>query len=328
MSKKDSTAVVDRDIPEVEEGAEAMDLARQTWNMNKIDPHAALVAFEAAAELLRKLTPASIKATRPQDWVKMGEKVYLQATGVERVAPLWGLYFGEPRITREEYQGGDFSYIVNGKIGSRFTGIEIVVEGARSSSDPFFDAFDQDKPREFYQMEPADKEAWKRAHRVAPDPMDVRKAAVTNWMTRGASMLCGLRGLTPKDLDDNGIRGVAVVEYGKGQKGGSTAPADLKAEQTRLHNDIHRRTGGDVGAARDLLKEVTKFDAYTKKDGTKVKAHEGYTSTDQIKNPVSIRIAFEKLAKHPIFGDKAKGAMPPPEEPGTNDGPEPEQEGA
>lgn len=306
--KNDSTATVDREVPDVDEGA---DLATRPWAMTKIDPHAALVAFEAAAELLRKLTPASIKATRPQDWVKMGEKVYLQATGVERIAPLWGLYFGTPTINREDYEGGEFAYIVTGTIGSRFTGIEITVEGARSSSDPFFDSFDEEKTKEnFWDRTSEERETWKRRHRVAPDPMDVRKAAVTNWMTRGASMLTGLRGLMPRDLEDNGIKGVASVEYGKGQKGGATATGDLTARRTALWNDILKRTSGKVDEAHQVLKDITKYDSYVNKTtGKQVPAGPGASNTDSLSER-ALQIAEKKLREHPVFGDSPEGREP------------------
>lgn len=279
-------ATVDREVPDVTDLAPAA-----PWRMQAIDPEAALIAFEKAAELLRKLVPHSIKQTRPQDWVKMGDKVYLQATGIERVAPLWGLWFSEPKVTREEYDAGAFGYIVSGKIGSRFTGVEFVVEGGRSSADPFFDAFDEPKPQGFSDLSADQKDDWRRKHRLPVDPIDVRKAAVTNWMTRGASMLTGLRGLKPADLEANGITGVAEVNYGSGKKGGDTSPADLKAARTKLGNDFLAAVGGEVDAAKKLLKECTAGKDFA-----------GFDSVEGIKHQWQIDNARKKLDAHPVFG--------------------------
>ena len=109
---------VDDDVIDVTEA-----LAPTGWAMKDIDPVRELAKFEAAAELQRKLIPASIKCTKPQDWVEMGGKVYLQGTGVERIAGLWGLVFDAPKIEKMDLGGGDFAYVVSGMAGSRRTGV-------------------------------------------------------------------------------------------------------------------------------------------------------------------------------------------------------------
>jgi len=290
MAKTDA---VDREVPDVID-----DLAPiGPWAMTKVDPAAELQAFEAAAALLAKLVPASIRATRPQDWVKMGDKVYLQATGVERLAPLWGLVFGEPEVIREDYPPGtDFAYVVRGPVGSRRTGVFYrVIEGGRSSLDPFFDSYDEDKPHNFRQLSHDEQAAWKAKHRVAPDPLDVRKAAVTNWMTRAASMLCGMRNLTPADLEANGIKGVSEVQYRGGAKGGDASPDAIKAERVKFSNEILAATGGDKEAARKTLKEVTAGKDFA-----------GFDTVEGIKHQWQIDNGRKKLAEHPIFGKKAQ----------------------
>ena len=120
-------ANVDRDVPDV-----MQDMAEGPWAMAQVDPERELAKFEAAAELQRKLIPASIRLTKAQDWIAMGGKVYLQGTGVERLAPLWGLVFGEPNVTREDYDDGTYAYVVRGAAGSRRTGVFYKsIEGGR-----------------------------------------------------------------------------------------------------------------------------------------------------------------------------------------------------
>lgn len=292
-------ATVDRDVPDV-----ITDLQQGPWAMTQIDPKVELAKFEAAAELQRKLIPASIRATRPQDWISMGGKVYLQATGVERIASLWGLVFGEPEVTRENNDDGTFAYVVVGPAGSRLTGVFYKgIVGGRSSADPFFDSFDEEKPSGFRDLSLEQKESWKREHRIAPDPLDVRKAAVTNWQVRAASMLAGLRGLTPQDLSEAGIRGVTEVQYGSGARGGETVPADLKAEQVKLGNEVLKAASGDKEAARQLMVEITSDEA---------KGFKGFDSALKLTKTWQFEKARKKLAAHPVFGrgtsDREPGA--------------------
>jgi hypothetical protein len=302
MKQKESVATIDRDVPDVID-----DLARAgSWAMANIDPVRELTAFEAAVELQKKLITASIRATKPQDWVEMGGHAYLQATGIERVAPLWGLFFGEPEVTRQEEADGEYHFIVRGPAGSRRTGVFYQgIEGGRSSSDQFFDEFTEPKPNDFASLPGGDQRAWRRAHRIPPSELDVRKAAITNWQTRAASMLAGLRGLTMEDLKAAGIsEGVRRVEYGAGGKGGDARPADLKAAATALGNDVLAAVGGVQADSKKLLKEITAGKGFA-----------GFDSVTGIKHQWQIDNARAKLDAHPIFGKKQ------PREPGD------EQEG-
>ncbi len=314
MGKKDSIATVERGVPDVLEELPAGGGA--PWNMGAVDPVAELAKFEAAAELQSKLLPASIKRTLPEDWLDQGGKAYLQATGIERLAPLWGIVFGKYTVEREEHTDGSYAYIVRGWVYSRRTGVFYSgIVGGRSSADPFFDDFDEDKPPDWSRLTPGERATWKRAHRIPPDPLEVHKAAVTNWSTRGASMLMGMRGLTVAYLEGLGMRGIRRVEYGTGAKGGSTTPADLKARRTALWNEILRRTRGELAVAKELLREVTKYDAYTaKKTGKKVAAFAGASSTDSL-SEYALQVAETKVAEHKIFGDAAEASEPagPPE---------------
>ena len=284
---------VDDDVIDVTEA-----LAPTGWAMKDIDPVRELAKFEAAAELQRKLIPASIKCTKPQDWVEMGGKVYLQGTGVERIAGLWGLVFDAPKIEKMDLGGGDFAYVVSGMAGSRRTGVFYKsIEGGRASDDPFFDRFDEDKPQDFKSLPADQRREWHRAHRIRPDELDVRKAAVTNWQTRAASMLTGMRGLTKADLEQAGLTGVKSVQFASGAKGGAAAPEEIAQARTELWNDIMKRTGGDIEAARNLLKEITSF------KGDDGKVFPGYANHEGIKSGGMIGSARKKLAVHPTFGD-------------------------
>lgn len=300
MSAKD-VAVVDREVPDIIQLPEELG----GWKMQAVDPVAELAKFEAAAQLQKVLLPASIKATRPEDWIDEGGKAYLQSTGVERLAPMWGLVFGKYTVEKEVHDDGEYSYIVRGPIMSRRTGViygEVI--GGRSSSDPFFDEFDERRPEGWNDLTPDQKREWRRAHRIPPDPLEVRKAAVTNWTTRGASMLMGMRGLTVAFVQEQGQFGeVARVSFGSGGKGGETAPADIKAARTALANAILTAVGGDVAAAKKLSKEITAGKNFA-----------GFDTVERLNQVWQIENAQKKLDSHPFYGKAAKPAMREPGE--------------
>lgn len=290
--------------------ADPVDVETETigqFAIARLDPRTALAEFEAAADMHPKLVKASIRMTKPQDWIAMGGKVYLQGTGVERMATPWGLVFGEPKVVREDYPDGEFAYIVTGPVGSRRTGVYYqAVQGGRSSRDPFFDAFAAEKPDNFRQLPREEQEDWKKKNRIPPDPMEVRKAAFTNWQTRGASMVTGMRGLTPEDLEREGLTGVKKVEFRSGARGGDATSGDLKAEATALWNDILKRTGGAIADAKQVLRDIT---SYPEKPG-QYKAFAGIDTPDAFRDLQKVRMAMNKLKNHPAFGDKAGDREP------------------
>ncbi len=302
MSTKD-LAAVEREVPDIIQLPDELG----GWKMQAVDPVAELAKFEAAAQLQKVLLPASVKATRPEDWIDQGGKAYLQATGVERLAPMWGLVFGKYTVEKEVHEDGEYSYVVRGPIMSRRTGViygEIV--GGRSSSDPFFDEFDEKRPEGWNDLSVGEKESWKRAHRIPPDPLDVRKAAVTNWTTRGASMLMGMRGLTTTFVQATGeFAEVAKVAFGSGGKGGDTAPADIKAARTQLANDVMAAVGGDVANAKQLSKDITAGKNFA-----------GFDSVERLNQAWQVENARKKLDAHPVFGKSAKKAQREPGEEG------------
>jgi len=261
-------------------------------------PGQSLAEFEEMAQLMKRLVPVSIGLTKPQDWIEQGDKVYLQGTGVDRISGPWGLRFGKYTVTREDYPDGEFAYVVEGPVGSHRTGVVFEnVVGGRSSRDPFFDRFDADRPGNWGDMKKEEKAAWKKEHRIPVDELNLRKAAVTNWETRGASKIAGLRGLTRADIEAQGVKGVKRIEYASGGKGGSTAPADLKAEQVKLANEVLKRVGGDASMAKEVMIEIT---------ANPSKGFKGFDTASKLTHDWQISAAFKALKNHSTFGDNAR----------------------
>jgi hypothetical protein len=175
----------------------------------ELDP---IALFEQQANLLTKLRPQAIALTTPQDWIQMGDKVYLQATGCERFAALYGLVFEKPQITRENEPDGTYTFEVTIEVFSRVTKQYFTCVGGRHSGEKFFQRTDDE------------------GNAVPPNPVDVRKAAVTNAMNRAVSMIAGLRNLTAADLAASGKKAGTNFKFKTGKEGGGAAAVNDDGE--------------------------------------------------------------------------------------------------
>lgn len=291
-SDRAAMTAVDQEAPDV--FSEQVPEAANPWAMAEVDPERELAKFEAASALLAKLVPASIKATRPQDWVQMGKKAYLQGTGIDRVAPLWGLVFGEPRVTRYDHDDGHFEFVVVGGAGSRRTGMAYKsITGGRSSRDSFF----WPKTDGESKITKGDYKGQIFDPKKHIDSLDVRKAAVENWKTRSAAMLTGLRGLTEEDLKSAGIDTTKItrVEYSRGGQGGATVSSDVKAEQVKLGNAVLAKAGGDIEVAKKMMLHITKGD----KPGKDGKVFPGFDTASRLTLNWQFSAAWTKLTAIP-----------------------------
>lgn len=194
--------------------------------------------FDKLVQRSDQLAKRCIVVTKPQDWLVMGEKLYLQATGTERLQMYLQLVMESPGVEREDYPDGTFAYVVRGRMASRLFGIIVAVDGGRWSGDEFFDQFTERRPDRYFKAvgdEPAftqgEKLKWRMEHRLPVDPIEVRKAAHTNWKNRGVSMIAGLRGLTIKDLAAAGFdtSSIQAISYDSGGKGGKATGGTARA---------------------------------------------------------------------------------------------------
>jgi len=227
MRDEEQTVDVEEQVPDVDVAAIGGPLSKL-----KALPDAA-EHFKRMEALLPALRAASIKLTRPQDWVVMGDSCYFQGIGSERITGLWALALGEPRVEREDYADGTFSYIIVGPCASRRTGVIYAgIEGGRWSGEQFFERYSEPRPRRdaWDKMSPEERQAWLVTHRLPPSPLAVRKAAVTNWQGRCITMLTGLRGLTVADLAEYGLRPAKAVQFQGGAHGGKVSVTDAQGD--------------------------------------------------------------------------------------------------
>lgn len=171
---------------------------------------------ERRVEAINKIKQYSLRLTQPGDWIDQNGRPYLQVSGAEKIARLFGISWRIDEPIREELEGGHFIYTYKGYFS--LAGAEIEAIGSRSSKDPFF--------KRYIYVNGQRKE-------LPPteiDPGDVKKAAYTNCIGNGITRLLGLRNISYDDLEKvAGIKREQIthIRYGdKTKQDDSTTPAE------------------------------------------------------------------------------------------------------
>lgn len=165
-------------------------------------------AAEKRIDAVNRIKGLALRVTNHQDWTDQGGKPYLQVSGSEKVARLFGISWRLDEPAREEHDDGHYSYSIKGYFNMGAAEIEIV--GTRSSKDPFFSRNGKIPVSEI-------------------DRNDVKKGAITNCIGNGITRLLGIRNLTWDEVRSGGVNQskVSKVEYKTEKK---ERPADVPAE--------------------------------------------------------------------------------------------------
>lgn len=276
------------------------------------------------AELLTTLRKAAIALTSPTDWILFkdpqgAEVAMLAASGATKLDALLGLSLhpvGWPHVqefTVEKISGesGVFSMRMKGVARSHTTGVEHEIIAERRSDEDFTGR----------QVDAAGKLAFRTGEALESD---LRASVYQLLHTKAVRMVGGLVRVARQELEDCWKGSGKKTEqcrfghgYGSSQERGAQRVAEegVGEKAKALWDDILRRTGGDESAAHQVLKEITSYEAYKKRDGTQVKGYAGADSWQRITKENGLRIAREKLAKHAVFGDHAQQER----EPGSDD---------
>lgn len=207
---------------------------------------------EKRVDVLKKILGVAIKRTNPHDWTCIGDKPYLGGSGVEKIAPLFGVKMENvknERLERTDDKGVYYIYQLTARFWWQGGSIEAL--GACSSRDKFF-GWD------------SNTKTYKELHDV--DEPNVMKAAYTNLMVNGITRVLGIRNLEWSDLEQFGITKdkVTKVEF---NKGASTDPSQAglisDAQATRLMTIAKKAGWGDAELHEWLLKEY-KLDSIKK----------------------------------------------------------------
>lgn len=233
-----------------------------------------LEAAQKRVTLMSRLKELAIGTTSENDWVLMGsggkQVPYLQATGAEKVARLFGVVLRDVKSKR--YPDGEhYVWEFTGEFGFARSDDSIEVVGSRGSRDPFFSEFTEWVPGEGGKKIPQ-----KRQRDVAEiNERDVKQSAYSNMYVNGVTRLLGLRGLTVEmlkraKLDPSRMPGVTYREKSDPMTAKTTAPeaeGDAHADAVELSGLIRSIVGDDLTACSDFLEEVTRFQG---KDGKSV----------------------------------------------------------
>ena len=213
---------------------------------------------EQRLEAFKKLKYFALKITDPQDWVDFEGNPYLQASGAEKVARLFGISWkldDYPQV--EKKPNGHYRVITKGTFWWQGSTIEVI--GIRESDDPFFAT----RYREGQKIE------------LPPDEVDlanVIRASESNCIEHGVMRMLGLRNLSWEELEKYGIkRPQKSVSFKKSEPPQPQPQSEpepktipLSEVQIKYIEDMTKKKGTDIVALEThigkSLKEWTQQD--------------------------------------------------------------------
>jgi hypothetical protein len=213
-----------------------------TTGLIDLDLKRASAAVESRIAFYKGCRDMSLRLTLPADWIDFAGKPYLQASGVERLKALWGIYIRNLRIepaldeVRRRLRAGEHvSVQVLALAGSRVTGEESEFVGGRSSDDAFF----SEQPGGLQSL----------------DPADLVKAALSNLEVNAITRLLGLRGLTWADLGRQEIAKGEGAQVSYRQPGPPKRDRETASLARTIRDGLEAVHGGDALQALALLSE-------------------------------------------------------------------------
>jgi hypothetical protein len=259
----------------------------------------ALAITERMAQVVSGLRVAAIKMTDPVDWVlskdKQGNELsMLTASGAQKVASLYGILL-EPldgETTLEPSRGqlnGKLAFTLKCRAQSRLLGRWIEVEATRREDEEFTGRETDEK---------GDLK-FRGGHTFEPD---LKKSVRTLAITTAVRELVGLKNVSKQELDSSWLGTTKTTErcrfghgYGTSQdrSASGVAEGDVKVKAKELGDEILRRAGGDTDLAKSILKDIT-----INKDGKYARE-----SVAQFTKVEQVEWAWDRLRKHPVFGD-------------------------
>jgi len=192
---------------------------------------------EKRIDAVNKIKKLAFRVTNSHDWVDQNGKPYLQASGGEKVARLFGISWTISEPIMENEEGGHFVYTYKGTFS--LSGATIEAVGTRSSKDGFFKKYDYSKK---------DEKGVSVKTELPPseiDKGDVKKAAYTNLIGNGITRLLGIRNLTWEELAEAGImkEQAGKVDYKKAGKKQEEIKSEDALTVNFIPSDVRKQTG-------------------------------------------------------------------------------------
>ncbi|MDD5040785.1 MAG: hypothetical protein PHY34_06640 [Patescibacteria group bacterium] len=191
---------------------------------------------EKRIDAMNKIKRVAIRLTNRHDWVDQEGKPYLQVSGAEKIARMFGISWRISEPTKDIAPDGHYTYTYKGYFSLAGATIEAI--GTRSSKDKFFRKYDYSTGGKV-ELPPS-----------AIDEGDVKKAAYTNCIGNGITRLLGLRNLTYEDLQEYAEISrdmIAHVEYKKAGKQKDGIKPENAQTITAGISDVRKRSGEKSG---------------------------------------------------------------------------------
>ena len=213
---------------------------------------------------LNKIKRAALLATNARDWTDQNGNPYLQVSGAEKVARVFGIAWKIDEPIMEIEESGHFSYTYKGYFTVAGATIEAI--GTRSSKDPFFKRY-AGRGDDRHELPPSEL-----------DKGDLKKAAYTNLLGNGITRLLGLRNLTWEDIKEYaGItKGqVGRVDYkknGKAQSGiASESAQTVTVDVSDVRMAAFKKKDGSQGEKYIIKNGNATYDTFSKSFATVAK---------------------------------------------------------
>ena len=213
---------------------------------------------------LNKIKRAALLATNARDWTDQNGNPYLQVSGAEKVARVFGIAWKIDEPIMEIEESGHFSYTYKGYFTVAGATIEAI--GTRSSKDPFFKRY-AGRGDDRHELPPSEL-----------DKGDLKKAAYTNLLGNGITRLLGLRNLTWEDIKEYaGITKdqVGRVDYkknGKAQSGiASESAQTVTVDVSDVRMAAFKKKDGSQGVKYIIKNGNATYDTFSKSFATVAK---------------------------------------------------------
>lgn len=262
------------------------------------------------SELMSTARKLALQATRPEDWIltkdKAGDEIAMLAgPGADQVANLFGIQIlnirpldergiFQPEKIVDENNPKRYTLRAWCDAFSRVTGRAVqALEASRRSDEDFTGR----------SVDAGGAIAFRGEGALESD---LRAAVQTLLRTKAVRVLGGMTRVPLQELKASGMD-VSRCRKGHGYGSGENrraqdgADAGVVKQAEELWKEILRRTGGDEGAASQVLKEITMYAAHP--DG-KYKAFAGCKTWAEVNTQKRVDTARRKLAEHPQFGDQ------------------------
>ena len=208
---------------------------------------------EKRIDAMVKIKRVSLKSTNRHDWVDQGGKPYLQVSGAEKIARMFGISWKISEPVCENQEGGHYIFTYKGFFSLAGASIEVI--GTRSSKDGFFKKYD-------WSQKDTDGNSIKTELPASEvDRGDVKKAAYTNCIGSGITRILGLRNMTYEDLEEfAGIKkdDIQSVGYKKEGKQKDNIKSEGALTVTIGIADIRKQTGTNAKTKKPWAKFIIK----------------------------------------------------------------------